>query len=330
MGDPQASFEQVMSVLGHDGALAGDRLAPDVHLISIGDHFDYDGDDAARAGVRVLRWLASHDPAQVTILLGNHDAARVMELIGLSDADFAAAQARARAAAGGADFATRFPTLPTPDIATRDYASYTTEQRALVIELLLAGRFRLATHVEARGRARARHPRRRHRARARVARRPRRGGTDRGRARRAVGGGGRSRARRLDARRARAAVARAAARRRHDGRGGWRAPLPSAGGDAGREAGRAAPLRPARAAARARADRASAYTGHHKCRHALGDWLDDAARARKRGGIRTLAFDGAHVTYRLGVHVAPGAGTLVLVDGEMRHCADAYELLEVT
>src|SRR5438105_11474976 len=85
MGDPQASFAQVMQVLR--------GIAPADHLISVGDHFDYAGDDASEAGVRVLRWLA--DRPHTTILLGNHDAARVMELVTVSDAEFAAARALA-------------------------------------------------------------------------------------------------------------------------------------------------------------------------------------------------------------------------------------------
>ncbi len=42
MGDPQAPFAKVLEVLDCHAALDGDRLAPDVTLISIGDHFDYD------------------------------------------------------------------------------------------------------------------------------------------------------------------------------------------------------------------------------------------------------------------------------------------------
>src|SRR6185503_17057034 len=110
MGDPQAPFDKVLAVLDRHGLLAGDRLADDVVLVSIGDHFDYDHKDpvTARAeGLRLLRWLASHDPAQVHLLLGNHDAARVMELATISDEEFAAARTCAPA-----DYASRFPALP--------------------------------------------------------------------------------------------------------------------------------------------------------------------------------------------------------------------------
>ena len=72
MGDPQAPFAKVLEVLDRHGALAGDRLAGDVTLVSIGDHFDYDHRDpvtAGEEGLRLLSWLASHDPAQVAILL---------------------------------------------------------------------------------------------------------------------------------------------------------------------------------------------------------------------------------------------------------------------
>src|SRR5262245_34715195 len=79
IGDPQGPFQKVIEVLDRHGMVAGDRLAPDVVLVSIGDHFDYDHDDpatAGREGLRLLSWLADHDPEQVILLLGNHDAAR--------------------------------------------------------------------------------------------------------------------------------------------------------------------------------------------------------------------------------------------------------------
>src|ERR1043166_2006154 len=115
IGDPQGPFAKVLEVLAAHGALAGDRLAPDVVLVSIGDHFDYDQHDpetAGKEGVRLLRWLADHhpepgrilpaDPAaeQARLRLGNHDASRVMELIDFDDAAFAAARTLAR---GGDD-----------------------------------------------------------------------------------------------------------------------------------------------------------------------------------------------------------------------------------
>ena len=94
MGDPQTTFDKVMAVLAHHDALAGDRLAADVDLVSIGDHFDHDLADPVAAGresMRVLRWLVAQGD-QVTLLFGNHDAARVMEMIGFDDARFTAAR----------------------------------------------------------------------------------------------------------------------------------------------------------------------------------------------------------------------------------------------
>jgi hypothetical protein len=338
MGDPQASFDQVMGVLARNGALAGDRVAPDVHLISVGDHFDYDGEDASRAGLAVLRWLAGHDPAQVTILFGNHDAARVMELIAVSDAEFAAAQALARTFTGTreerdrrekAEFLPRFPAIATAGLAAKDYASYTTEQRALVIELLLAGRFRLALDVGLAG----------HRALVTHA-----GITTRELAILDVPADPAKLAAALDARLAAAVDAV---------RADWPGVLTPlsleplhVAGRTGEEGGGLLYHRPSAQLGAWEQDarfprrfdprtlplglvQIAGHTGHHKCVAQLGDWVDDAARARARGGIRTLTHDAGQVAYRLGVHVVDGAGTLVLVDGEMRHDTDRYELLEV-
>ncbi|MCX5745786.1 MAG: transcriptional regulator, partial [Proteobacteria bacterium] len=147
MGDPQASFDTVMAVLDAHRLLAGERLAADVHLISIGDHFDYDFDDVVASnanGLRTLAWLASHDAAQTTILLGNHDISRVMELATVDDATFAAARSLARSSRQ-AEFGVRYPELVAPGLVARDFASFTVAQRDLVVELLLARRMRLAT-----------------------------------------------------------------------------------------------------------------------------------------------------------------------------------------
>lgn len=152
MGDPQASFAKVREVLACHGALAasGDRLADDVVLVSIGDHFDYDVNDPVTAGaegLKLLRWLAGHDAAQVVLLFGNHDAARVIELALLDDATFGAARTLARTIPGTAreaEFRAAYPTLPSSGVIGRDYAAFTVEQRTLVCELLLAGRFALA------------------------------------------------------------------------------------------------------------------------------------------------------------------------------------------
>ena len=151
MGDPQAPFGKLIAILEHHGAIADGRLADDVVLVSIGDHFDYDFRDwytAGQDGLRFLRWLASHDDAHVKLLLGNHDVSRVMELVAITDERFAEARALARSleddAAGDARFRAAFPELPTAGLAGRDFASFSAEQRALVMELLLAGRFQLA------------------------------------------------------------------------------------------------------------------------------------------------------------------------------------------
>jgi hypothetical protein len=135
-------------------------LRSDVQLISIGDHFDpphRPGSDpvtASKAGVLILRWLAEHPQDQVTILLGNHDSARVMELIDLSDEAFREAahlaeeilaledkdQIRRRTES---EFHARFARIPAPGLAARDLWTYSEDQRELVVQLLLGGRFEL-------------------------------------------------------------------------------------------------------------------------------------------------------------------------------------------
>lgn len=78
VGDPQSSPERFFDFLERGGAITTNRpLAPDVGLVSIGDHFDY-GSDAAvapRDGLAILQWLASQ-PAAV-LIAGNHDLCRV-------------------------------------------------------------------------------------------------------------------------------------------------------------------------------------------------------------------------------------------------------------
>src|SRR5437870_5555145 len=95
MGDPQAPFAVVMAILERHQLLGGDgKLRPEVQLLSIGDHFDWNGDldTVARDGVALLRWLASHSRQQVVILCGNHDLARVTELWRQDDVTFARAR----------------------------------------------------------------------------------------------------------------------------------------------------------------------------------------------------------------------------------------------
>ncbi|MGE0868995.1 MAG: hypothetical protein AB7P03_10540 [Kofleriaceae bacterium] len=342
MGDPQAPFETVMAVLARHGALDGDRLAPDVELITIGDHFDYGSDDpiaAGREGVRITRWCAAQPNA--SLMLGNHDVSRVMELIGIDDARFAQARALATsiaetkqlagrdaaAAREQAEFAAQFPDLAVSGLAGRDYATFSVEQRDLVIELLLAGRFQLArvgilldgrkvllshagvTNRELRllGIAGERDPH--------------------------------TIAAALNAR-----LAQAIDEVRGDWSQGLATPLSLAPihlmGIAGVEGGGLLyhrptnPDRPGASAADLLEPRPrrfdprtlpsglvqiAGHTGHHKCVEELDGWVTEAARQRPRGGIRTLRVVGDSVRYDLGV-AAPldGSADLILVDGEMR------------
>jgi hypothetical protein len=354
MGDPQAPFESVMAVLARHGLLGDDgRLVSDVLLISIGDHFDYDLDDpigAGREGIRVLRWLAGHAPGQVAILLGNHDLARVMELATVDDARFAEARALGRDLARDKasaerrerdEFLPRFPEIPTHGLASRDYASFSTEQRGLVIELLLAGRF----HLGLAGRLPD--------GRAVLL-------THAGLTTRELGLLGLA-AERDPHRLAQGLAARLRAAvevRRADWEGGGSLPLSleplHVPGSAGEEGGgllyhrpscpdrlgadrawELAPERPRRFDPRTLPDnlvQIAGHTGHRKCLAELGEsWPTAAARARQQGGIRTLRVTADRVTYDLGV-LAPlaAAADLILVDGEMRHVDAAdYQLLEL-
>ena len=147
IGDPQTSLQRFLGALRAHHALDGeDRLRSGVCLLSIGDHFDFHPppgwtvDAVGRAGLSILSWLRSHAPEQVGILAGNHDVCRVMELYRIDDAGFAAA----RAAGDSPDFADRFPDIPTPGIAQRDFSSFSAAQRVLIQRLLLEGRMRLA------------------------------------------------------------------------------------------------------------------------------------------------------------------------------------------
>ena len=158
IGDPQAPFDTFLGILEHAGLLASrERLADDVHLVSMGDHFDWgkvpDRAKAADDGLRLLEWLARHDADQVTILAGNHDLARVSELAELDDATFARVQRdadsiyvdgvtdRAREPA----FLRDHPFAPTSELIARDYSTFRVAQRALVTQLLRSRRFRLAS-----------------------------------------------------------------------------------------------------------------------------------------------------------------------------------------
>jgi hypothetical protein len=355
MGDPQAPFAKVLEVLDRHGALAGDRLAPDVVLVSIGDHFDYDLRDpvsAGREGLAILRWLASHDAAQVRLLLGNHDASRVMELGVVDDVTFERARMLARqldelrSEKGStrserasnmlgrtAEDATRlyereFPSLPPSGVIGRDYAAFSSEQRTLVMELLLAGRFHLATTGELPdGRSVLL-------THAGVTRREL-----------AILGLTDDASPELIAAALTTQLAIALDRVRTDWQRGELTPLSLAplhvSGSAGEEGGGLLYHRPSNPD-RADADPAWAFapsrprrfdprtlpraltqvighSGHAKCVYELDGWVTDAARARKHGGIRTLSVTGDDVVYDLGIAPpAPGAAQLIMIDGELR------------
>lgn len=354
LGDPQAPFVAVMKLLASYDALATNGyLRPDVELISIGDHFDYDfmTPEVSRAeGLAVLRWLASHPPEQVRLIVGNHDAARVVELALIDDREFADARlvamsieatkhAEGRAAANAravAEFAPRFPSISTYGLVARDYASFSGEQRELVVELLLAGRFHLAlasndvliTHaaitqreVDLLGVA--------------------------------------ARATELAAALERL-FANAVGARRDD----WEHRLPlapitplslepvSQAGAPGQEAGgflahrpsnierpggdpawEVDPVRPRRFHPRelpCGLRQVAGHTNHPMCVRELEPWVTAAARAARYAGIRTLRASPKAITYDLGV-LAPqdDCADLLLIDGELRDPANRAELLEL-
>src|SRR6185436_2588184 len=121
VGDPQAPLAAFVAILETHGLLGGDgRLAEDVHLVSMGDHFDWgaraEREAVARSGLELLAWLAAHPAEQVTLILGNHDMGRVGELAGFDDATFRAAQAEADALTEGVGdgngFRARYPGVP--------------------------------------------------------------------------------------------------------------------------------------------------------------------------------------------------------------------------
>jgi hypothetical protein len=359
MGDPQAPFAAVMAVLGHHGLLDGERLCGDVRLVAVGDYFDYDLEDPIRAGLeglRVLRWLASHDQEQVLLLAGNHDLARVMELAQTDDASFARARAlgrdisntRKREGQAAADrrerleFLPNFPNIPTYGYAARDYASFSSEQRALVVELLLAGRLHLAlagrlidgrevlvTHAGVTVREldllelpATRDP---HRIAAALEMR----------------------------------FVAAIDRVRAEWSQGVITPLSleplHIAGSAGQEGGGLLYHRPADPMRRG-ADRdweldparprrfhprtlpqgltqLAGHTGHRKCLAELGDtWPTAGARAHAIGGIRTLRAAGGGITYDMGLlpPASSPVAELILCDGEMRHVSPGeYGLVEL-
>jgi hypothetical protein len=328
MGDPQGPFAKVMAVLDRHGALAGDRLAPDVVLVSIGDHFDYDWKDPAtcsREGLQLLRWLASHDPAQTKLVLGNHDASRVMELAALSDEEFTAART-----CPAEDYAARYPHLPPQHVLVRDYASFTVEQRDLVRELLETGRFHLALVGKLGGReALITHAAVTTRELAMLGL--------------AVSSDAPAIATALESH-LELAVRRGTSPLSLE-------PLHIAGG-AGREGGGLLYHRPSNPETGSMFDpdrprrfdprtlpclfQVAGHSGHAKCVHELGDWCTWRAKEREHGGIRTLYASAEKTpTYDLGVDpdvtFSRGDATLILIDGELRRVpASEVDLLELT
>lgn len=333
VGDPQTTLARLTRFLDEAQLLAPDgRLRDDVGLVSLGDHFDFHGEPAevAREGLAVLRWLASHPPEQVVILAGNHDLARVMELAHFSDETFAAAQRLARDPLAAQSLRDAFPDAPPPGLVARDYHAFTEAQRALVTELLRAGRMRLAARAT-------------HATGAPMLL------THAGVTQRELSLLGLARARDADALAdaLNAHLARAvAAWSRGDTDRLDLAPLHRAG-TPGEEGGGLLYHRPAypdpqrpdawswsserprRFDPRALPEglvQACGHTGHAKCRSELGPWMRDEHRAVTKGGLRTLSARGDAVSYEMDLRdPAPGAATLYLLDGDMArdvsHCA---------
>jgi hypothetical protein len=334
IGDPQTTFERFLGVLrGHDLLDEKGSLRAEVGLVSIGDHFDFQAHDGrsladtARDGTNILRWLAAHPPEQVVILLGNHDTSRVMELAFESDESFAAARALAAQckaedppAAKNSEFRARFPHIPTPDVAHRDYSAFTVEQRELVEQLLLAGRVRLAclghhhgkpvllTHasvtnaqvkelgVEPRAEALALALE----ARLRTAVAAVRGAWERGE------------------------LAALDLEPLHfagqDGREGG-ALLYHRASQKGDETGDAAPVARRKFHPRELPRglvQVQGHCGHHKCREHLAQWLGPSAALLARGGLRTLTVSDAGIVYDAGIAPArEGDATVYFIDIEM-------------
>ena len=157
LGDPQAPLAMLFAHLDHQHLLTDDGwLRPDIGLICVGDYFDFaaeDAEDAGYQGVYFLAWLAAHDPAHVTILMGNHDAERVMSLSDCSLEHYREAQSACRAMLQHQGPRVRRAFLDAwvakhsqhpPMVAAHDYRSYVPAQSDLVRRLLLQGRMQLA------------------------------------------------------------------------------------------------------------------------------------------------------------------------------------------
>jgi hypothetical protein len=353
IGDPQAPFEQFRRILENHKLLSDQgRLADDVALISVGDHFDFSGGtprEVGDEGMKVLTWLAQHPPDQVVILAGNHDLSRVTELALQTDASFGEARELARpvedlrkkkgrTADEDAElerrkraFHDRFPDLATAELVDRDYVTFTEEQRRLVQTLLVAGRLRFA-HVESLG------GRPLLLTHAGVTKRELEllfleQETDAERIARALNEA-------LDA-----AVGKVRARWEK----GELTPLEleplHVPGRGGREGGGLLyhrPVFPFRADEKALAPRtydpldlpkmaqACGHTGHKKSSKDLAGAITPQARGFLRGGLRTLAVNGDRIVYDAGI-VTGGERVLHMVDAEMNYVShDAYPLLELT
>jgi Calcineurin-like phosphoesterase len=161
IGDPQAPLLQFLSILDANRLLGEDgRLAEDVYLVSLGDHFDWGTNvqrqQATREGLELLAWLAAHPADQVTLLLGNHDLARVGEMVRFEDDSFEQVQEEATRIYTARPwnfrqekaFLDSHPGLSSIEVAARDFACFNERQRDLVRSLLLAGRFQTATAID--------------------------------------------------------------------------------------------------------------------------------------------------------------------------------------
>jgi hypothetical protein len=303
-------------MLGVDGF-----LSDDVVLVSVGDHFDYhakDGTDPRHDGLAILRWLAEHAPSQAPLLLGNHDAARVMELARVSDSDFAKLRAVALDDPDDAAWAA-LTDIPTPGLVARDYASFSEAQRALVADLLRAGRYHLGLAATLPGGTPAliTHA----------------GVTVREVGMLGVDANPPALAAALDAR-LKAAVANGLA------------PLDLAplhlAGEQPREGGGLLYHRPAESPGSDERRRyhprdlpaglvqIAGHTTHAKAKKELAQWVTPAAASVDHGVLRTLIVDGERIAYDAGVVAPPpGAAVLYLVDAAMNDPELDPELLPV-
>ena len=158
LGDPQAPIACLFAHLDAQQLLTDDGwLKPDIGLICVGDYFDFaaeDSEDAGYQGVQFLAWLAAHDPAQTTLLMGNHDVERVMSFAGCTSDRYRESQAACRemlllrTPEARRAFRVAWVEAHTghpPTVAAHDYRSFVPAQSDMVRRLLLQGRMTLAT-----------------------------------------------------------------------------------------------------------------------------------------------------------------------------------------